>query len=256
MKDGSPWPGLQARLFALPRGVVLLIVVLGVFPIHVLIGSLIDPGQAVELALPFERRLPISLPWLWIYTAVYLPGLALPVVLVRCRELFARIALATVGVQLASYLVFIAFPVSIAGLRLPPAALPLETLTGWGLALTWFVDPPVNCFPSLHVGLAFAVSYGALKADPPLGWLALGGSVLVGISTLLVKQHFLADVLAAFVLATVMAKIFIAGYRSDRRPRTEILLERRWLWVLPAFAGLIGGTAWLLFRAGWRPWEG
>ncbi len=247
---------LRDRLFGLPRGIVLLVVLFGVFPLHVLIGSWVDPAQAVELALPFERRLPISLPWLWIYIAVYLPGLALPVVVVRCRELFARIALTAVAVQLASFLIFIAFPVSIAGLRVAPAELPLDTLTGWGLALTWFVDPPVNCCPSLHVGLAFAVAFGTLKAERWLGWAALVGSVLVGVSTLQVKQHFLADVLAAFVLAAVMAKIFIAGYRSDGRPRSEVVLGRRWLLVLPVFAALICLTAWLLFLAGWRPWEG
>lgn len=118
--------------------------------------------------------------------------LLLPDRLQATRFLYASLLAQTVGM-----LVFLLWPTAY-----PRELFPLPPATGpLGAALADFVrstDAPVNCLPSLHVSTV-VICVAALRGGR---WFV--PALLVGIplafSTLTFKQHYVADVIAGFVL--------------------------------------------------------
>lgn len=73
--------------------------------------------------------------------------------------------------------------------------------------LTYFLDEPFNCLPSIHVLTSFLVmnAYYKSKMDKTLvKYLVffMGGTIIV--STLFVKQHIIVDLIAAVMLGLVL----------------------------------------------------
>ena len=154
--------------------------------------------------LPFEDRIPLIAAAHPLYSSVYLE-IVLPLLLARTRRAFLRTQLAVGVASLMAFAVFLAAPM----------AYPRPVLASHGglfhsmLALEWAVDGPRNTFPSLHVGIAVLLYLGLRDEAPrwrlPLLLLAVG----VSVSTVLVKQHFVADVLGGAVLALVAWRLTV-----------------------------------------------
>ncbi len=71
-----------------------------------------------------------------------------------------------------------------------------------------FDYPPINCFPSLHVTYAL-LCYFAIRAFRPKYSTIFGIiAVLITLSTMTFKQHYLADVVAGILLACLINFIF------------------------------------------------
>ena len=62
-------------------------------------------------------------------------------------------------------------------------------------------DEAYNCFPSLHVGSAVIIAIHWLRLHRKAGAYVAAWCVLIIISTVFVRQHYLADVLAGLLLA-------------------------------------------------------
>jgi membrane-associated phospholipid phosphatase len=78
-----------------------------------------------------------------------------------------------------------------------------DSFTNFVIKVTYFFDePPLNCFPSLHclfcfqVIISYIISKCTIKRKT---WVIIFSSLIV-ISTLLVKQHFIYDVVAALLV--------------------------------------------------------
>ena len=73
----------------------------------------------------------------------------------------------------------------------------------WGrlLAFEWSFDEPRCTFPSLHVAFGWLMYLGLRDQAPRWRPLLLFLAVSISISTVLVKQHFVADVAAGMALA-------------------------------------------------------
>jgi membrane-associated phospholipid phosphatase len=68
-------------------------------------------------------------------------------------------------------------------------------------------DPPVGCLPSFHNGLAWLLFFFCVALSPTdlLSILGLGiFAVAVSLSTLFIKQHYIADVVASFFLTFIL----------------------------------------------------
>lgn len=81
-----------------------------------------------------------------------------------------------------------------------------DPLTNLVLKITYFFDePPLNCFPSLHCLFCFQEIFSFIKCkDKPKRkiWIITFASLII-ISTLLVKQHYIYDVIGAFIVALI-----------------------------------------------------
>ena len=151
--------------------------------------------DAWTLFLPGEERLPFLPIFEYLYVLTYFIAVLL-IVTIRDYGTFARLLRATGLSLLVAYTTYLLFPVYF---ERPP--LEVSSLHTWLLSLE-YLDKPYNHFPSLHVTLSWLAVFASQvsrRARVCLWVLAAG----VSVSTLFVKQHYIADVLYGFVLAWV-----------------------------------------------------
>lgn len=79
-----------------------------------------------------------------------------------------------------------------------------ETLSDKMLLLTWATCKPINCLPSQHCFMAIAIiiGYSNQKKTTPawLRWSCYVISVLIILATVFLKQHYVLDFVASFVI--------------------------------------------------------
>ncbi len=81
-----------------------------------------------------------------------------------------------------------------------------DPLTNLILKITYYYDePPLNCFPSIHCLFCFQVVFSYLYSTctKKRKAIIITFAFLIIISTLFVKQHFIYDVIAAFLVCTI-----------------------------------------------------
>ncbi|MBI3267528.1 MAG: phosphatase PAP2 family protein [Planctomycetes bacterium] len=221
---------------------------LGIFPLYLLVNHASNAVPAHSLSTPLDRAIPFVPLWEYAYAFVYF-FVFLPLAVVRDTRLFLRILRAYGWVFVASCCCFALFPV-----RMERPEVEERSFIEWGIALNYYLDPPNNCFPSLHLSIAFLGAFGARRANPRLAWLALGAASAIGASTLFVKQHYVADVLAGIVLAGLADRFLVRG---DGKPAEAEVAPAYPAWVtlvLPGAYALFLALMSLAYRAGWRPW--
>jgi membrane-associated phospholipid phosphatase len=148
-------------------------------------------------------------PWTaWCYLPFYAAIFVMAIAGSRRRTLFVRTALAVVGVMLvgATGHLFV-------GAEYPRPVLhpPYPDLSAAFLATVQQIDPPGNVFPSLHVAHTTLLSTMLVRDRPVLGRIAIVMATLLAVSTLTTKQHFLADVVAGYLLAFAARAVALRG---------------------------------------------
>jgi len=79
-------------------------------------------------------------------------------------------------------------------------------LFGWGLRLVYAIDNPVNLFPSIHCLESWICFRSAMMLKKKNGWYIAGQgvlTVLVFASTVLIKQHFVVDILGGILVCEI-----------------------------------------------------
>lgn len=138
-------------------------------------------------------------PWTsWCYLPFYAAIFVMAIAGFRRKRLFNRAARAVVCVMLIGALCHL-----LIGAEYPRPVLrePYPDISTAFLAAVHRIDPPGNVFPSLHVAHTSMLSLILIKDRPRLGLVALIMATLLAASTLTTKQHFIADVVAGYVLA-------------------------------------------------------
>lgn len=169
----------------------------GLFAVYALVGAVTVPR--VEAAVALRTPLDALVPFTPAATAAYLglvPVALAPLAVVEDRRVLLRGILGAFGMLLVSAAVWIAFPVAV-----PRPPLPVTDLFSWGIALTRWLDPPTNCFPSAHVADCVFSALLAGRLHRGLGRWLLAGSAVVWWSTVATGQHWAVDGLAGAVLA-------------------------------------------------------
>lgn len=171
---------------------------------YLVINRLNASRTAHVLFLPGEERLPL-VPEL---APLYAAGFLLPILVIAfppSRHRFRRLLRAFALTAVTAFAIFLVWPVA---LERPP----VEGLSSLLLRFAW-LDRPGNCFPSLHVAVA-CLFWLAFRRHVrwPGALLALVAGICV--STVLVKQHYAADVLAGAALA--FAAWHVAGFPQRR----------------------------------------
>lgn len=153
--------------------------------------------SALQPLLPGEDRIPLVAAAYPFYAIVYLEVI-LPLFLSRTRRAYLRTQLACAAASLFAFAFYLMAP-----MPYPRPASSPDVAGFWGslLAFEWTFDQPRNTFPSLHVAFGWLM-YLALRKEAPRGWpLWLFLALSISISTVLVKQHFIADVVSGALLA-------------------------------------------------------
>jgi membrane-associated phospholipid phosphatase len=149
-----------------------------------------------------DRAIPFSVHAVWFYLPFYVGIFLIGIATIRDRRLYNRgllgiLATAALG-AVGHWLVPAEYP-------RPPVMLPHHNLSEAFLGWVQKIDPPGNVFPSLHVAFAALLTLVLLAHRRPVGVLLLVMTILLSLSTLFTKQHFIADVLAGGLLGAAVA---------------------------------------------------
>jgi membrane-associated phospholipid phosphatase len=156
-----------------------------------------------EFHSPLDARIPYVPAWVWVYSFLYYPAILCVNVVLKSAEQFTRVAFSYFVLLALQAVFFVALPV-----RTPPH---WRASTGRGghserfLALVQRYDAPSNSFPSMHTSVAMLT---ALHLYGHIGPLAFAFPVLIGLSCVFTKQHYLVDVPAGAALAWVAYRVF------------------------------------------------
>jgi membrane-associated phospholipid phosphatase len=159
-----------------------------------------------EFHLPLDARIPYVPAWVWVYSLLYYPAILCVNVVLKSAEQFTRVAFSYFVLLALQAVFFLVFPV-----RTPPhwrASRARAGRAGYSerlLALVQRYDAPSNSFPSMHTSVAMLT---ALHLYGHVGPPAFAFPVLIGLSCVFTKQHYLVDVPAGAALAWLAYRVF------------------------------------------------
>ena len=196
---------------------------------------------ALDHAIPFVPEAMV------VYLSVYL-FLVMPVLQIRSLVLLTRAVWAFAALNLFGILVFTYFPV-----RVARPEVVVHSLFTWGVAFNYAYDPPYNSFPSLHVANAFFAAWLSRRVDRPVGNVALAVASAIALSTLLVKQHWIADVLTGIPLGFLAYRWAVKTGVPEGASPGELIFPRKYIGMLAGAYGVVFLVLVLGYYAGWRP---
>lgn len=177
------------------------LVSLGMFALwaglYFLVGRYTDPARVRTLPAHFEATIPLRTSYALLYVMLY-PIFLLPFFAVKDRLAFQRLVAADLLMLATCSATFLAIPIAFDRPPLPAGPWDLGT---WVLALVRGSDPPWNCLPSEHCAAAMVAALATWESDRKMGAFAFFTAILIGVSTLFTKQHYLVDVLSGYGVA-------------------------------------------------------
>jgi membrane-associated phospholipid phosphatase len=102
------------------------------------------------------------------------------------------------NMSLLCFIIFLIFPVR---MDLRPE---VTMANNWIMELVSFyfwLDHPYNLFPSMHLSASFFSAFYCMRKGRIIGWIAMTMAVIVGVSVVFLKQHYILDVVAGFIVA-------------------------------------------------------
>lgn len=152
----------------------------------------------------WDERIPFVPWWSWIYSFLYYPAILYLNWLVSDARQFTLLAFSFLMLLFMQMLFFWLLPVST-----PAHWRSINTGKTASEKFLLFVqkfDQSSNCFPSMHVSVAMLT---ALHAAPSLGPAAFAFPLLIALSCLFTKQHYLIDLPAGAALGWLAHRLYL-----------------------------------------------
>jgi membrane-associated phospholipid phosphatase len=143
----------------------------------------------------FEKEIPFMDWTIWFYISDYL-YIATVFTLLSNKDNMNKIFYSQIGMLIFAMIIFFILPVTY-----PRPEVEYTGISGWMVGLVHSADTPGNSCPSIHVGMTFLAGFGFIKEQKGLFSLFMFWALLISISTLTLKQHYLFDVIAGFIMA-------------------------------------------------------
>lgn len=172
-------------------------------------GWYLDPSLALEARIPFVPELIVA--YALVYFVLVVGVFSVPV---EDLDYFRRGARWLALNFTIAYAIFLLVPVK--ALHRPP----IDPDLGLAHALTGFYydfDAPTNLLPSLHVQMAVIGGLLCLRCGGLRALIGVTCAVVVSVSVVLVKQHYVADIALALLIVAVTARICGMGSFRPRR---------------------------------------
>jgi membrane-associated phospholipid phosphatase len=190
---GPRWPGWRGLAPFLAWGSLVAVVFLAVYPASNWLGS--RRAELWHFYLDTELAIPFVPQAVWLYLSMYLL-FALPPWFVPA-DAAARLGKQLITGCVACGSIFLLLPAALGFDRMLPAEAPYRQI----FQTLHAIDAPHNLVPSLHVVFSCLIALAcAGYARTPYAWLLRIWLVAIVVSTVLVHQHHLIDVLVALLL--------------------------------------------------------
>lgn len=149
------------------------------------------------ISFNFELTIPF-IPWtVWIYMSDYL-YVVLTFMMLKKTVNINRAFYSFMFFCIVSMFVFYLYPTVF-----PRPIVEYSGITGFLLKILHSIDTPNNCFPSLHVGMSFLLSYMYLYEQKKYFVLFFVWAILISLSTLTSKQHYFIDIIGGMALSLI-----------------------------------------------------
>jgi len=161
--------------------------------------------EPVSLETAWDRHIPLKPAWIWVYSGLYYPAIVLIVVTVSDMRHFNYTAVSFFLLLFMQMFFFLVFPV-----KTPDSWREIDG-DSWAIRFIRLVqsyDKTSNCFPSMHVSVATLTALHMMNNAPSWGWWPLLFPILIAISALYTKQHFIADLLPGALLGWFAFQLF------------------------------------------------
>ena len=183
--------------------IITLVFMLGVHSIYMW-GSTNFGNPARGIATIFDHKFPYRPGWVWVYVSIY------PIIIITSYTakdmqqftygLFSYFML--IIILMVFYLLFpVRMPSSWHRYKGNKASERLLRLIRKG-------DTSRNCFPSLHVSAATLTAYHVMFNLPQFGLWPLAYPILISLSVLFTKQHFIMDAPPGFIVGWVVFGVY------------------------------------------------
>lgn len=202
-----------------------------IWPLYVIINQLElhENFKKHILKIHLDELIPFEPIWVFAYASMY-AIVVVPFVYVKDRLLYRRMFFSFSLTGLIAYVVFLTFPTYDI---LRPVSNPFD-FTRFFLAMDNAHDSPYNCFPSLHVGFSMTAGLWTYFADKSrIGKAVLIWAILVSVSVLFVKEHYIADLLFGGVLAGVLFYLFSRNLSARIPSGSKDRLSGRLVLLIP-----------------------
>lgn len=168
----------------------------------------------VSLMTSLDRRIPFRPRWVWVYSGLYYPFIVSIIATLEDFRHYAFTALSFILLLCAQLVIAFLWPVK------TPSTWrefdPTNSRSEKFLALVHRYDKGGNCFPSMHVAVAALAACHLLanlgNSAPLVSVSVIVVTLLILISTVFTKQHFLADLPAGLLLGASIYWVFMVIY--------------------------------------------
>jgi membrane-associated phospholipid phosphatase len=155
----------------------------------------VEPQRRIDLGLSIDRKTPYVPLFALIYFSTY-PFVVLPFIILSDARQFYWMVACFASISIFSSLIHATVPSKIERVE----QVTTGGVSGWMLSRFQQTCKPYGNFPSMHVGLSVPVVVANfMVGGPVIGSLTLIWAVLIALSTLFTKQHYVLDVLAGML---------------------------------------------------------
>jgi membrane-associated phospholipid phosphatase len=177
-----------------------------------------------DVSFGFETSIPFIPAFIFGYLLVYL-SVGLIYAIVDDMEDWHRVVIAFMASTTLAYIIFLAFPVR---MEVRPE---IWQVTGSSVSAAvtrfyYYIDAPYNLFPSLHVTYPALATLVTWRNHRRMRWAFMVMSIVVAFSVVLVKQHYIADVVAGFANAGVCFAFAVYAERWLRRRKAQGIIAQ------------------------------
>ena len=150
-----------------------------------------------------DNKIPFIGYFVYIYNAFY-PFMVISLYLLykKDEKAYYKGAIAGVIGYLICDVIFLSIPTIMYRNVIPST----DPFTDFVIKVTFFFDnPPLNCFPSIHCLFCFQVIYSYIfsKETTKRKIVMVTCALLIIVSTLFIKQHYVYDVISAFLICLI-----------------------------------------------------
>lgn len=166
---------------------------------YIIAGALAKSGK--DLSLTLDKEIPyvsaFIFPYIYWYAFIFL---GLVFILSKDRKRYLRSLMVIYISMCICYLFYYFYPVEISRPIISNNTLPNRLVN-----LIYEADRPFNCFPSIHV-LNTYIIMRFTKVKDNKSWFIYTSiiGILIILSTLFIKQHFILDGVAAIIIAEIV----------------------------------------------------
>lgn len=166
-------------------------------------------AQPRGLKVPLDDVIPYWPRWVWVYSFLYYPVIVYVNFVMESPRQFVHVAMSFMVLLMMQMAFFVFLPVAV-----PEEWRGINRRRGRSerfLALVQRFDARSNSFPSMHTSVA---TLTALHLYPHAGLVVVLFPVLIALSCLFTKQHYLLDLPAGAALGGVAFWIYNVTYNS------------------------------------------